>query len=84
MVEQASIDTDTRQKHKERSRIKNLLHQNQKRREEEDEARALIETMQRTLDQAQTRSHEVNENSTEYSGKFQTPFKKKWDARTTS
>ena len=39
--------------------IKDLLHQLQKRREEEDEARGLIEEMQRNLDEAQTRSYEV-------------------------
>ena len=39
--------------------IRDLLEQLQKRREEEDEARGLIEEMQRNLDEAQNRSYEV-------------------------
>ena len=39
--------------------IKDLLHQLQMRREEEDEARGPIEELQRNLDEAHTRSYEV-------------------------
>ena len=42
-----------------RSMIRDLLEQLQKRREEEDGARGLIEEMQRNLDEAQNRSYEV-------------------------
>ena len=57
MVEQAVIDE--RQEHRERSMTKYLLHQLQKRREEKDEARGLIDEAQRNLDEAHTRSCEV-------------------------
>ena len=57
MVEQAVIDE--RQEHKERSMLKDLPRQLQKRREEEDEARELFEEMQRNLDEAQARSYET-------------------------
>ena len=39
--------------------IRDLLEHLQKRREDEDEARGLIEEMQRNLDEAQNRSYEV-------------------------
>ena len=39
--------------------IRDLLEQLQKRREEEDEARGLIEEMHRNLDEAQSRRYEV-------------------------
>ena len=39
--------------------IRDLLEQFQKRRQEEDEARGLIEEMQRNLDEARNRSYEV-------------------------
>ena len=48
-----------KQERKERGMIRDLLEQLQKRREEEDEARGLIEEMQRNLDEAQNRSYEV-------------------------
>ena len=57
MIELAAIDE--RQEHKERSMLKDLLHQVQKRREEEVEARGLIEEMQRNLDEAQARRYET-------------------------
>ena len=48
-----------KQEQKERGMIRDLLEQLQKRWEEEDEARGLIEEMQRNLDEAQNRSYEV-------------------------
>ena len=57
MVEQAAIDE--RQEHKERSMLKGLPQQLQKEREEEEEARGLIEEMQRNLDEAQARASET-------------------------
>ena len=74
MVEQAAIDE--RQEHKERSMIKNLLHQRQKKREEEDEARGLIEEMQRNLDEAQTRSYEVERMVDRVLGEYIDSFEK--------
>ena len=57
MVEAAAIDE--RQEQKKRSMIRDLLEQLHMRREEEDEARGLIEEMQRNLAEAQSRSYEV-------------------------
>ena len=57
MVEAAVIDE--KQEQKGRGMIRDLLEQLQKRREEEDEARGVIEVMQRNLDEAQNRSYEV-------------------------
>ena len=48
-----------KQEQKERGMTRDLLEQLQKRWEEEDEARGLIEEMQRNLDEAQNRSYEV-------------------------
>ena len=48
-----------KQEQKERGMIRDLLEQLQKRWEEEDEARGLIEERQRNLDEAQNRSYEV-------------------------
>ena len=56
MVEAAVMDGE--QELKERGMIRDLL-ELQKRMEEEDEARGLIEEMQRNLDEAQNRSYEV-------------------------
>ena len=47
---------DGRQEHKER---RDLLHQLQKRREEEDEVRRLLEEVHRNLDEAQARSYQM-------------------------
>ena len=47
------------QRHNETSMIMDLLQQLQKRRKEEDEGRGLTEEFQRNLDEAQTRSYEV-------------------------
>ena len=55
MVEQTVIDE--RQEHKERRMFKDLLQQLQK--EEEEEARGLLEEMQRNLDEAQARASET-------------------------
>ena len=57
MVEAAVMDE--KQEQKERGMIRELLEQLQKRREDEDEARGLIEEMQRNLDEAQNKSYEV-------------------------
>ena len=56
MVEAPAIDERQEQKG---GMIRDLLDQLQKRREEDDEARLLIEEMQRNLDEAQNRSYEV-------------------------
>ena len=48
--------TDEKQEERERDMIRDLLVELRKRREEEDEARNLIEEMQRSLDDAQNRS----------------------------
>ena len=53
MVELAAIDE--RQEDKERSMLKDVLKQLQKEREEDDEARALIEEMQQNLGEAHAR-----------------------------
>ena len=50
---------DEKQEERERGMIRDLLGELRKRREEEDEARNLIEEMQRNLDEAQNRSCEV-------------------------
>ena len=50
MIELTAIDE--RQKHKGRSMLMDLIQQLQKAREEEEEARGLIEEMQRNLDEA--------------------------------
>ena len=50
---------DEKQEQKERGMIRHQLEQLQKRREEEDEARNLIEEMQRNVDEAQNKSYEV-------------------------
>ena len=50
---------DETQEQKGGGMIRELLEQLQKRREEEDEARGLIEEMQRNLDEAQNRSYEA-------------------------
>ena len=55
--------TDETQEQKERGMIRDLLEQLQRRREEEDEARGLMEEMQRNLDEAQNRSYEVERKS---------------------
>ena len=57
MIELAAIDES--KEHKERSMLKDLLYEVQKRREEEDEARGLIEEMQCNLDEAHARSYET-------------------------
>ena len=57
MVEIAVMDE--KQEERERGMIRDLLGELRKRREEEDETRNLIEHMQRNLDEAQNKSHEV-------------------------
>ena len=57
MIEAAVMDE--KQEQKEREMIRELLEQLEKRREEEDEARGLIEEMQRNLDEAHNKSYEV-------------------------
>ena len=57
MVGHAAVDE--RQAHTERSMLKDISKQLQQEREEEDEARALIEEMQRNLDEAQARPSET-------------------------
>ena len=61
MIELAAVDE--RQEHKERTMLTDLPHQLQKSRDEEDEARGLIEEMQRNLDEAQARSYEGDEGA---------------------
>ena len=56
MVQAAVMDERQEQ---EREMIRDLLEHLQNRREEEDEARGLIEEMQRNLDEAQNRCFEV-------------------------
>ena len=57
MVELAAIDE--RQEDKERSMLKDVLKQLRKEREEEDEARALIEEMRQNLEEAHPRASET-------------------------
>ena len=57
VVEAAVMDEE--QEERERGMIRDLLGELRKRREEEDEARNLIEEMQRNLDEAQHKSFEV-------------------------
>ena len=57
MVEAAVMDE--KQEQKERGMIREVLEQLQKRRVEENEAKGLIEEIQRSLDEAQNRSYEV-------------------------
>ena len=66
MVEAAAIDE--RQEQKERSMIRDLLEQLQKRREEEDEARVLTEEMQRNSTRPRAEVTKWNGSWTEYSG----------------
>ena len=54
--------TDEKQEERERVMIRDLRVELRKRREEEDEARNLIEEMQRNLDDAQNQSGEVEHN----------------------
>ena len=61
MVEAAVMDE--KQEQKERGMIRDLLEQLQKRREEEDEARNLIEEMQRNLHDALNKSYEVEQEA---------------------
>ena len=82
MVEAAAIDE--RQEQKERSMIRVLLDQLQKRREEEDEARWLIEEMQLNLDEAQNRSYEVERKLDRVLWEYLEVFEKKSDARSSS
>ena len=74
MVEAAAIDE--RQETKERIVVKDLLEQLQKRREEEDEATGLMEEMQRNLDEAQRRSHEVERKLDRVLGEYIEAFEK--------
>ena len=74
MVEQAVIDE--RQEHKERSMIKDLVYKLQTRKEEEDEARGLIEDMQRNLDEAQTRCYVVERKLDRVLGEYIESFEK--------
>ena len=57
MIEIASIDD--RQEDKERSMLKNTLKKLRKEREDESEARALLEEMQQILEEAHARASEV-------------------------
>ena len=59
MVEVAA--TDEKQGERERCRIRDQLVEVRKREEEEDEARCLIEEMQRKLDAAQNKSYEAEQ-----------------------
>ena len=54
----AAAVMDGIQEQKERGMIRDLLGQFQKRKVEEDEARGLIEEMQRNLDEVQNRSYQ--------------------------
>ena len=74
MVEAAAIDE--RQETKERIVVKDLVEQLQKRREEEDEATGLMEEMQRNLDEAQRRSHEVERKLDRVLGEYIEAFEK--------
>ena len=57
MVEVAVMDE--KQEERERGMIRDLLGEFRKRREEEDEARNLIEEMQHNLDEAQNKNYEL-------------------------
>ena len=70
------VEADEKQERKERGMIRDLLEQLQKRREEEDEARGLIEEMQRNLDEAQNRSYEVERKLDRVLWKFFEAFDK--------
>ena len=59
MVEVAA--TDEKQEERERCRIRDQLVDVRRRKEEEDEARSLIEEMQRNLDDAQNKSYEAEQ-----------------------
>ena len=56
--------------------LKDLLHQLQKRREAEDEARGLIEEMQRNLGEAQARTYEMERKLDRVLGEYIDSFEK--------
>ena len=77
------VANDEKQEDKE-SRLKDTLNKLRKERVEENEARALLQEMQRNLDEAHARSSETERKCAENSGNTYIRGNKNWDDRTTS